>query len=332
MKATSLSSKGLSLSQAQSISNLCNQAAATIEAQLSNINNCSKSLKWEGELLVKQRAKPMPSNVVELLTRKALLYATQAFLMENIKAKDAMLKQLKQKKYESVSTVVLLELPARPVLTPNVSYTAKPLVDEAWGWEQLSVSEMNEYYEQEALAAHIGQFIHKSSTLNELRKELETIPTLEWEEKYYNGGTKSVPLVINVHHTPEQLLQIHNELATLHRKYEQRVNYYKAKVKNLVSDKNNEIATFNVVEQQKINQQNQAIDEANRILMFNWKQECDVINKLNSDALAAERGVNAKLLEEFEAQRQQDLRTTSALRIQVDSRFKSIIDEFLSAE
>lgn len=39
MKANSLSPKGLSMVQAQSISNLCNQAAATIEAQLSNINN-----------------------------------------------------------------------------------------------------------------------------------------------------------------------------------------------------------------------------------------------------------------------------------------------------
>lgn len=332
MKAHSLSSKGLSLSQAQSISNLCNQAAASIEAQLSNINNCSKSLKWEGELLVKQRAKPIPSNIVELLKRKALLHATQAFLMENIKSKDIMIKQLKQKKFEPVSNVVLQELPERPSLTPNVSFTPTALVDEAWGWEQLTVGEINEFYEQEALAAHIGQFIHKSSTLNELRKELETIPTLEWEEKYYNGGTKSVPLVINVHHTPEQLLQIHNELAALHRKYEQRVNYYKAKVKNLVSDKNNEISASNAIEQQKINQQNQEIDEANRLLLFDWNQECNRINKLNSDALASERGVNAKLLEEFEARRQQDLRTTSALRIQVDSRFKSIIDEFMGEE
>lgn len=332
MKANSLSQKGLSLSQAQSISNLCNQAASTIEAQLSNINNCSKSLKWEGDMLIKQRAKPLPVNIIELLKRKALLHATQAFLMENIKAKEILLKELKQKKFEPISNVVLLELPEKPSLAINVEFKSTPLVEETWGWEQLSVSELNEYYEQEALAAHIGQFIHKNSTLNELRKELETIPTLEWEEKYYNGGTKSVPLVINVHHTPEQLLQIHNELAKLHRKYEQRVNYYKAKVKNLVSDKNNEIAAYNAIEQEKINQKNQEIDEANKLILFNWKQECDVINKSNSDALAAERGVNAKLLEDFEARRQQDLRITSALRIQVDSRFKSIIDEFMGEE
>jgi hypothetical protein len=33
----------------------------------------------------------MPTNVVELLTEKARLSATQAFLMENIKAKDELI-------------------------------------------------------------------------------------------------------------------------------------------------------------------------------------------------------------------------------------------------
>lgn len=332
MNKNSLSPKGLSMSQAQSISNLCNQAAATIAAQLEGINNCSKSLKWDGDILLKQRGKAIPANVIALLTRKAQLHATQAFLMENIKTKEVLLKQLKQKKFQSIQEVELQKLPQKPEEQDNVYFTPTPLVDEAWGWEQLSVSELNEYYEVEALAAHIGQFIHKGAVLDVLRKELEVLPTLEWEEKYYNGGSRSVPLIITVHHTPEQLLQIHNELASLHRGYEQRVNYYKAKVKNLVSDKNNSIASQNALEQQKINSQNQAIDEANRLLIFDWKLECDKINKLNSDALATERGVNAKLLEEFEAQRQADIRMTSALKIQVDSRFKSIIDEFMTEE
>ena len=38
----SLASKGLSMSQAQSISNLCNQRASDISALLNNINNVEK--------------------------------------------------------------------------------------------------------------------------------------------------------------------------------------------------------------------------------------------------------------------------------------------------
>jgi len=40
----SLSSKGLSMSQAQSISNLCNQRSKDITASLADINNVEKTL------------------------------------------------------------------------------------------------------------------------------------------------------------------------------------------------------------------------------------------------------------------------------------------------
>ena len=42
MKKHSLSTKGLSLSQAQSISNLCNQRATDISGELNGINNVEK--------------------------------------------------------------------------------------------------------------------------------------------------------------------------------------------------------------------------------------------------------------------------------------------------
>jgi hypothetical protein len=44
MKNSLAPNKGLSLSQAQSISNLCNQRAREISAQLSGVNNYSKSV------------------------------------------------------------------------------------------------------------------------------------------------------------------------------------------------------------------------------------------------------------------------------------------------
>ncbi len=46
---------------------------------------------------------------------------------------------------------------------------------------------------------------------------------------------KKTPLKVTIHHTPEQLLEIHEELAALHRGYEQKVNYFKSKVKAFVS-------------------------------------------------------------------------------------------------
>ena len=96
MAKNSLASKGLSLSQAQSISNLCNQRAVEIEAKLKAVNNSSRKIKIDGQTYQETQPVPMPANVVELLKEKAELHATQAFLMENIKAKNDLMNSIKQ--------------------------------------------------------------------------------------------------------------------------------------------------------------------------------------------------------------------------------------------
>jgi hypothetical protein len=52
MAKHSLSAKGLSLSQAQSISNMCNQRVREINNKLSVVNNASKTLEI-GEVLLR---------------------------------------------------------------------------------------------------------------------------------------------------------------------------------------------------------------------------------------------------------------------------------------
>lgn len=296
----SLSTKGLNLSQAQSISNLCFQRTQDIANRLSVINNAEKTLKIGNETYVETVGNKIPINVVELLLEKALLHSTQAFLMENIKAKDIILKELKSKQFVSS-----LECPQYPLLQEA---TVLELVDENWGWEQLSVSEYNEYLEAEAYAAHIGQFIHKGAKLDELRKELSTIKTLEWIT--IEDGKKT-PLKVSVHHTQDQLLEVHNNLAVLHRKYEQRVNYFKAKVKNLVTEENARISRVNADEQAKVN-------AANEILLTEYDKAVKNFEAHN---------LEAKQL--FEKNRQEEIQKVAALRIEVDARFQPVIDKYL---
>ena len=94
MRKNSLSTKGLSMSQAQSISNLCNQRALEIDRVLNQINNFSKTIRIDGVDRILTLGVEIPNNVMELLKEKASLNACQAFLMENIKAKDFLLKQI----------------------------------------------------------------------------------------------------------------------------------------------------------------------------------------------------------------------------------------------
>lgn len=301
MKKNSLSTKGLSLSQAQSISNLCFQEARDIQSKIENINNCEKTLTLPTGVYVETQGFPIPENIGELLHRKATLHATQAFLMENIQAKSNLIEELKNRKF-----VYNVPKPEEPKL--EFFYT-KESVDEDWGWEQLTVDEHNEYLESEAYASHYGQFIHKGGKLDKLRNELPKLKTLEWIEIEKD---KKTPLNVSIHHTIDQLGDLHKEFSSVHRDHEQRVNYFKAKVKNLVTIENARIANENANTQGKVNDENKKLTRDYVNLINEWQ---DNYRKSNM---------------EFNAEIQNEIGRVSSLRISVDSRFKPVIDQYLS--
>jgi len=314
MKKNSLTpNKGLSLSQAQSISNLCNQRAREIDAVLNNVNNYSKTVNIPNNnngLLdstlnthLIMTAKKLPENVVEMLIEKARLFACVAFLRENMEAKNSLLNDTKKATADTSS----VEIPEQPKkYSPLLNQLAN--VNEDFGWSQLTTAEVCEYLEAEAFAAHIGQFIHKNGTLDNLRLELPNIASIEWME--LKVGEKT-PVTINVHHKPEELLEIHEKLAKLHRQYEQRVNYFKAKVKNLTTEENARIAKVNADAQIEIQKKNSDLQIA-----------------YETAYKAANEQIKTITLE-FEKERNAKIKQIAAMRINVDVRFQSVIDEFL---
>lgn len=296
----SLASKGLSMSQAQSISNLCNQRTKDIIAQLADINNLSKTLVIGEETYIETQGNPMPQNIVELLTKKARLSATQAFLMVNIKAKDELIKSIKNEIF-----IYNVDCPKR---TSPIYANLPEYVDEEFGWDQLSVEEYNEFLEAEAYASHIGQFIHKGGKLDKLRTELPTIKTLEFMEIEVG---KKTPLKITVHHNSEQLLSIYENLAALHREYEQKVNYFKSKVKNMTTTENARISKERAEIQSEVNDSNLILANAYKSAYELWS------------------GEENKASHEFEEKRQVRIQEAVNLRIEVDERFQPVVDEFL---
>lgn len=295
-----LSKTGLSLSQAQSISNLCFQRANDITAQLSVVNNASKVFDHNGTPYVETRGNKLPENVFELLMEKSELHACQAFLMEHIKLKDKLIRDIKSETFVNQN-----EPPKPPTLK---IFDEVKLVDESWGWNNLSNTEMNDFLNAESFAAHIGQFIHKHGILDSLRQELPKIKTLEFIE--LKTGEKT-PLLVQIHHTQEELLKIHNSLAEQHRTYEQKVNYYKSKVKNLVTEENARIA--------KENGTNLA-----EIIAHNAKLQNAYLAELN-----AHHETEKELKQAFELNRQNKIREAASLRIEVDPIFQKTINKYM---
>jgi hypothetical protein len=297
----SLASKGLSMSQAQSISNLCNQRSKDITASLADINNVEKTLTIGEDTYIETKGNPIPPNVVELLTAKARYSATQAFLMENIKAKDELITKIKKEQFK-----YNVEAPVRPTI---ISKTIPTEVDEDFGWDTLTTAEYNEFLEAEAYASHIGQFIHKGGKLDRLRAELPTIKTLEFMEIEVG---KKTPMKVLVHHTPEQLLTTHEQLAALHRGYEQKVNYFKSKIKNATTAENAKIQKERGNIQAEVNQQNSEAANTYKLAYEKWA------------------GEERKAQHEFEEKRQARIQDAVNLKIEVSQRFQGVVDEFLN--
>jgi hypothetical protein len=295
-----LSSKGLSLSQAQSISNLCNQRSRDIQSSISVINNAEKTISIDGKGYVKTVGNAIPYGITDLLKEKARLHATQAFLMENIKAKEELLANERR---------ASLRFEKESPNSPDFEYAEElDHVSESWGWDQLTTSQWEEYLEAEAYASHIGQFIHKGGKLDELRKELPTMQLLEWDE--IESGKKT-PVVVTPHHDMDLLADIHNELSLLHRGYEQRVNYFKAMAKNAVTVENARRERVNADESAKVNQINDALKSDYDTLRREW--------------------IEARKQAEFafNEAKQKEIARIAALRIEVPARFQPVVDEFL---
>jgi hypothetical protein len=299
-----LSNKGLSMSQAQSISNLCNQNALEIQRELDSYNNATKSITIDKVTYSLQEGIVIPDDILDKLKNKGDLHATQAFLMEALKGKDSELDRLRNMRPDLSH---LIE-PQR-IYAPDYDILFNE--EESWGWSKLTDSEYSEYLQAEAMASHLGQFIHKNGKLTQLRKDLPNTASIEWFE--VKDGEKT-PVRITKHHHSQSLMQLHEDIAEEHRKYEQRVNYFKAKVKNLVSDENARL--------QKVNADNAAeFLKIEKQLNEEWRIAQDAYN-----------GEILKLTMEFNSQRELDIKSAAALRINVDPRFQNVIDLFITPE
>lgn len=292
---------GLSMSDATSISNMCNQRSREITMELESKNNYSAYFNHNGEKYQETEPKPLvKADTIELLKTKGRLHSLQAILMESLNAKKVLMENIQREVFEFNEK--------SPVMGDLVNPVIIELVDENWAKEQLTQAEMYEYLEQEAMASHIGQFIHKNGKLDKLRDELSTFKPIDF---FYIKDDEKCPIKRIKHHTPEELLSIHEELAVLHRESEKRVNFYKAEIKNKVSAENIRINELN----------SKAITEAEELNSITRNEFSNASKKFMSDRKAA--------ISKFEADRTKRLNEASKLKIVVPKGLQDLVDELI---
>lgn len=306
MKSKYLDPKnGLSMTDAKSISNLASQRVSEIKNKLNKVNNFSSSFTYgpNFEKITKQNAHPMPSDVKELLSECGKLTTLQAIIMEGLKEKEEILSSI-----ENTSYVEVIDSPDYEL---SLVYENIPQVDEDWAFSELPSSERYEYLEMQARCSEIGKFFHKGGHLDRLRRELNDAEPFETVSLKKD---ELIPVNRVFHHTSDYLMELHEELAREHREYEKRLNYFKAKVKNMVSDENIRISEENAKGIQEVIEKNAEISARNEEL----RREYMALHKKNVASAQAKKSALKK--------------EASALKITVPSFLKSVVAELKGEE
>lgn len=243
-------SHAMSMSDAQSVSNLANQLALEIEDRYKNLNNSSskfllESLGYTPKELVKQRAVALPSDekVLEDLRKKGMLHALQGFLVEHIKLKEDSIETITKAKtnYRALTVNELrekgYEIPTLPKRPEYKDGGIRSITEEEY-IANLNPDEYLKYLIDTSAAAHIGQFIHDRGVLHKLRKSISTEEELS---EYVMKDKRVAILTHHFHHTPQQLTNLHAKLANEHRDLTRKVNRIKSIAKSAVTERNAEV-------------------------------------------------------------------------------------------
>lgn len=311
----------LSMSDAQAISNLCNQRSEAIKREVNNYNVCSKVVRMNtmtgasgNEVdFVKQLPVILIRDRVKTLMVELGEYAgLQGFLMEHIKLKDAWLEEInKQLLTSPKDTQEILDLVAEQQLLTNKRANLNGKVklkhvDSAEFVDQENRTNVMLYLLNEAKASKIGEFIHKGGKLDTMRKNLANLPGYEYEEL---PDGRSALVTITPNYLNGELDKLHEELADLHRVDERRVNGFKAKKK-----------TFETERTAKYNE-DYAVEydgnlEAARQL---WNEIVLIENKVNS----LRNGLKAQWLEDLKKEKLE----VSSYKITIPEQLKPIINK-----
>lgn len=213
-----LNTKGLTITQAQNISNLCNQRNEMLESKLNNLNNYSaKITDYTGNTHVIQDARPVPGDIDKVLSEMGENSALQAFLMDNLRKREEIMNAVKDEDFE---------------FDPQPKQEGCDFLRKA-DMDYLTVDERIKYLYLEAKCARIGSFIHKNGQLTILRKNVDAENHFQ---TYSLEVGKQIPVVKTFHHTSHNLLIVHEKLSETHRELSMKLNYFKAKIKNARSE------------------------------------------------------------------------------------------------
>lgn len=274
-----LDTKGLTTAEANYTANIIKELCERISNEIKQLTLFKGTLNFQGKQTEYNKVYKV-ENLEEKCLEEGNLYALSAWLREAIKAKEALLKQVENDNFD----IFLLN---------EVNYgKATSLLTEDEVKYSLPINELAEYLAYEAKAAHIGKKVHPNGIFEQWFNMIKNTPKVQ-----INEINKDYIVEFDQVVDEKDLYQVYFTLQKEYREAEQKVNYYKAKVKNLLNEKN-----------QEINQKNRALQD-----------------KLSQD-LEIQNSKNLALQAEINNLRGQKLKEVSELKIIIPNELQKTLD------
>lgn len=279
-----LGKQGINISEASRITNFIKELVKGIDVTVDNFKIISSTTKRDGEELKMDTVEKIDDWKGSIL-KKSKYYSLSAWLMEGVKHRESLIAKRRGENFDQTKVEGLEPLPEQPV---------KPPTDLNTYLHTLNVKELATYYTNEALASHVGKFIHNFDTLRGKLERFEPVTFQKVNER--ETLTVKNTLVYNT----EELLGDVESLISTHRDAEKVTNKVKANHKDFIAETERTYLT----ERTK------------------WTLEYNNVFQKNNAKIQAE-------MNEYEIQKTKELQELSTLKIVIPKELQPIMDEVL---
>ncbi|MGI9055859.1 MAG: hypothetical protein ACR2F2_08680 [Pyrinomonadaceae bacterium] len=225
---------GLSMSDANTVAGKAGDIADSVSRLLNQTGSYIKTTELDGKKVILSAPKKI-DNLYEVSQKDGQLYGLKAYLMEAIKAKNAVIDYLKTadvKEFIEADEKFNDYDKEEDVYPVNQTLTVNNVL-QTW-----SLEDRAEYYTLEAQVAHLGKKIHPNGVLDKLAQE--SFEGVRYEREELNsgqGGTKTHIAEVTSVYSPEEAQKIFYALHDLRREKEKKLNWYKARLQNELNAK-----------------------------------------------------------------------------------------------
>jgi hypothetical protein len=227
--------EGISMSEANHTANMINQINTAISARIINNNAVNEVITYEGNKVnILKGVKD--DELLSLCQKEGELFGLSAWLREAVKAKDTLLNVVRTCDEKELMVEEGDIIPEFDIEQPKIERVKQPKnITESDVLGTFTIAERAEYFETEAIAAHIGKKIHANGKINEMRNEILNFTPFRMHTFNGDHGKKDIPVERTLAYNADEINKIYFTLQTKHRDVESKLNWFKARIKNEIN-------------------------------------------------------------------------------------------------